>query len=352
MVKNAGGYNADKIGFEQVEIDWGSTQQTVPLILQNELDYTTDALTPSDVKACPRTRTSSSQDPAVHRDRHVVQRDHQAVRRQAVPSGGRLIIDRDRNARSSLGDAAKPVEYMAGFSDNYVGGLAVGRGGAGLNTYDRDKRPPRSWRRSASPRTATSGPIDGERFGFEITAPTDFPDFLASAKDVSEQLNEFGFDTVVRGIPAASRPDTIQQGRYEVMLDFSMVSAPRTRRRASTGTWRRASSGPTTPSRTVPRDWTGHGPRTAPDGSEVYIPDLLATGDARAGHGAAEGGGGDAGADLQRSAARDPDLRALHDRPDRPRAAGHRLAAEADHPIYQNNQANDPYSRCSSWRVC
>src|SRR4029077_4202983 len=44
MVKNPGGYNADKIRFDHVEVVWGSNQQTIPLILKNELDYTTDAL--------------------------------------------------------------------------------------------------------------------------------------------------------------------------------------------------------------------------------------------------------------------------------------------------------------------
>ena len=33
MVRNPGGYTADKIKFDHVSVVWGSTQQTVPLLL-------------------------------------------------------------------------------------------------------------------------------------------------------------------------------------------------------------------------------------------------------------------------------------------------------------------------------
>src|SRR6185312_12197923 len=44
LARNDGGYHADKTHFKQVVVYWGSTQQTVPLLLSNKLDYTTDAL--------------------------------------------------------------------------------------------------------------------------------------------------------------------------------------------------------------------------------------------------------------------------------------------------------------------
>src|SRR5690606_42039629 len=107
--------------FRSVEVVWGQTQQTVPLLLQNELDYTTDALTPSDVQALEANpniefiRTPLSTGTGVWFNESIEPFDDKRFR-QAIA----LIIDRERNATVSLGDAAKPIEYMVGVSDNYV----------------------------------------------------------------------------------------------------------------------------------------------------------------------------------------------------------------------------------------
>lgn len=261
MVKNPGGFNADKIKFGHVDVAWGQTQQTVPLILKNELDYTTDALTPTDVRAVEANpnieliRTPLSTGTGVWFNEAKKPFDDKRFR-QAIA----LIIDRKRNATVSLGSAAKPVKYMVGFSDNYVPDWLSGDVVAKLNTYERDPAAAaRLLQQVGLSKDGSNWTYHGKPFGFEIIAPADFPDFLASAKDVSAQLNEFGFDTHVRGIPAANRPDTIKQGRYDVMLDFSMVSTPSTPRRASTGTWPRASSARTTRRPRAPRASTGRG---------------------------------------------------------------------------------------------
>ena len=111
MVKNRGGYNADKLHFDHVEVTWGATQQTVPLLLQNQLDYTTDALTPSDVKAVQANpnieliRTPLSTGTGIWFNE--AKRPFDDVRfRQAIA----YVIDRQRNATVALGDAAKPVD--------------------------------------------------------------------------------------------------------------------------------------------------------------------------------------------------------------------------------------------------
>jgi peptide/nickel transport system substrate-binding protein len=277
MVKNAGGYNADKINFSRVDVVWGQTQQTVPLLLQDQLDYTTDAFTPSDVKALEANpnieliRTPLSTGTGIWFNESIQPFDDKRFR-QAIA----LIIDRDRNAKVSLGDAAEPVEYMVGFSDNYVDSWLSGEVVAGLDTYARDlDAAARLLEEVGLSKVGDTWTYDGDPFGFEITAPTNFPDFLASGRDVSGQLNEFGFDTRVRGIPAANRPDTIKQGRYEAMVDFSMVSTPS--HPATSLDWNMAEGffGTNHPEASGSKGLNWPWRQRAPDGSEVYIPDLL-----------------------------------------------------------------------------
>lgn len=277
MVKNKGGYNADKLKFDQVEVNWGATQQTLPLLLQNQLDYTTDAFTPSDVKALKANknieliRTPLSTGTGIWFNEKIKPFNDKRFR-QAIAT----LIDRERNAKVALADAAKPVKYMVGFSDNYVGDWLDEDVVKGLNTYKRDEAAAAKLLEDIGlSKDGDRWQYAGKDFGFEIKAPTDFPDFLASAKDVSAQLNEFGFKTHVRGIPAANRPDTIKQGRYDVMLDFSMVSTPS--HPATSLDWNMAEGffGTNNPESKGSKGLNWPWRQKAPDGSEVYIPDLL-----------------------------------------------------------------------------
>ena len=279
LSKNANGYNASKVDFDKVVVYWGSTQQTVPLLLSGKLDYTTDALTPSDQRAVAGRkdieliRTPLGTGTGIWFNETMAPFDKKEFR-QAVA----YAIDRARNARIALGDAAKPIERMAGFSD----GLAEQWLGddVELDGYARD--PDKAAELLEGIGLSQEGgkwkDASGKPVKFEITAPTDFPDFLASAKDVSAQLNDFGFATKVRGIPAASRPDVIKQGRYEAMLDFSLVSTPS--HPQTSLDWNMAAGffGTNNPeakgkeSKGLAWPWR----QTTPDGDEVYIPDLLA----------------------------------------------------------------------------
>lgn len=277
MIKNDGGYNADKISFDHVDVVWGRAEQTVPLLLRNELDYTTDAFTPADVRALEANpnleliRTPLSTGTGIWFNESIRPFEDKRFRRAIA-----LIIDRDRNAKAALGEAAKPVEYMVGFSDTYVDGWLSDEVVADLDTYHQDLEAAAGLLMEIGlSKDRDTWTYQGKPFGFEITAPSDFADFLASARDVSEQLNAFGFGTRVRGIPSANRPDTIAQARYEVMLDFSMVSTPSHPATSLNWNMARGHFGTNNPEASGSKglNWPWH--QRALDGTEVYIPDLL-----------------------------------------------------------------------------
>lgn len=344
MVKNEHGYNADKLAFERVDVVWGSTQQTVPLLLQNQLDYTTDAFTPTDVRALGANkniefiRSPLSTGTAIWFNEATKPFGDKRFR-QAIA----LIIDRQRNAKVALGDAAKPVEHLVGFSDNYVADWLPANVVSELNPYDRNLDAAETLLSEVGlSKAGDSWSFAGKKFGFEITAPSDFPDFLASAKDVSAQLNEFGFDTHVRGIPAANRPDTIKQGRYKVMLDFGMVSTPS--HPASSLNWNMAEGyfGTNNPESTGSKGLGWPWRQTAADGTKVYIPDLLK--EAVKGMDVAP----------QRKAVETlaqifndqlPVVPIFERYTTDPIAHGPRVTGwlPKDHPVYKNNQGSDPY---------
>src|SRR5690606_20881141 len=92
--------------------------------------------------------------------------------RQAIA----LIIDRERNATVSLGDAAKPIEYMVGFSDNYVDEWLSDDVVSSLNRYERDLDAAAELLEAVGlSKVGDTWTFQGEPFGFEITAPSDFP---------------------------------------------------------------------------------------------------------------------------------------------------------------------------------
>lgn len=281
MKKNPGGYNADKIDFDEIVIYWGATQQTVPLLLSDQLDYTADVLTPSDRRALEARenieliRTPLSTGTGLWFNESIELFSKKEFR-QAVA----YVLDRERNAQIALGDAARPIEYMVGFSDKLVPGWLSDETVDALQGYEQDTAKATELLESIGLRREGDGWVDssGKPVSFEITAPADFPDFLASAKDVSEQLNDFGFETKVRGVPGAERPDVIKQAQYEAILDFSLVSTPS--HPQTSLNWNMAAGffGTNNPEATGDEskglNWSWN--QTAPDGTEVYIPDLLA----------------------------------------------------------------------------
>jgi peptide/nickel transport system substrate-binding protein len=186
---------------------------------------------------------------------------------------------------------------------------------------------------------------DGQPVAFEITAPTEFTDFLASARDVSEQLNAFGFDTTVRGVPAANRPEIIEQADYTVMLDFSLISTPNHPHSSLNwnvgfGFW--GNNNPESPegtSKGMNFPWT----QVDADGDEVYIPDLLA--ESTAGLDLAPQA--EAVATLTEIFNRELPVVPLYERYTNDPSAGEprvRGWLPDDHPVYMNNQGSDNYA--------
>ncbi len=277
LVKNPTGYNADKIAFEKILLYWGETAASVPLVLANEIDYSTHGYTPSDVEAfqaIPNLKVLSGPTgtgPGLWFNNNVYPLNKKEVRQAFA-----YIIDREENATVAMGPAGRAVKYMAGFTDLQVEAWLDADVVAKLNPYNKD------WTKAEELLTAagcTKGSdgiwVDdkGNKMAFELWVPADFADWLGAAENAAQQLNAFGIAATVRGYPSAERPTTQKEGKYQILVDLSLYYNPPHPHTSFNYFLNTPRNNPEATDGLVGMNWPWK--QTAPDGTEVYIPDLL-----------------------------------------------------------------------------
>jgi peptide/nickel transport system substrate-binding protein len=340
LVKNPSGYHVDRVGFEKLIVYYGETAASVPLMLSGELDYSTHAYTPSDLAAFAQLpnvqiiRGPNGTGPGLWFNQAVAPLNRKELRQAFA-----YVIDRQENTKVALGDAAQPITKLVGFPDEAVDQWLAPETAAKLNAYPH--APDKAEALLAGigfTRGADGAWLDdqGQPLAFEISVPADFADWLSAA----QQLDAFGIKTTVRGYQSAERADIQKEGRYQILMDLGtyyippypfasyryMFAAPRNNPEATSG------------QQGMGWPWR----QTMPDGTQVYLPDLLK--------------GAAAGLDLQAQKPYVEQLALLVNEqlPILPlfqrystdpvnttaRATGW---LPLDHPIYQNNQGSDNY---------
>jgi len=281
LAKNSGGFNADKIGFEKMIVYWGDSQQAVPLVLSNQLDYTTSALSPADERSAVANdhlkiiRGPLGVGPAVWFNEAVKPFDKKEFR-QAIA----YLIDRTKIGTVSMGESAHPIVNMAGFSDELAATWITSDTAGKLNHYDHDTAKAEQLLSGIGWKKVGDAWQDetGKAVSYELTVPSDFVDFLAAGQEVAQELTSFGIKTTVRGIAAADRPDTIKQVKYQMLIDFNQISTPAHPAASMNYYMTEGFFGSNSPDAAAgePKGYDWPLTQTAPDGSQVNIRDLLA----------------------------------------------------------------------------
>jgi peptide/nickel transport system substrate-binding protein len=230
LPKNPTGYNADKIDIQKILVYYGETAVSLPLVLSNDVDYSTHGYTPSDVeaiKAIPNLKILSSPTgtgPGLWFNNKFPPLDKKEVRQAFA-----YIIDRAENAKVAMGEAGLGIDYEIGFTNLQMDTWITPETKAKLNPYKVDLAKAEELLKSVGfTKNANGKWLDdkGKPFAVELSVPADFADWLGSAENAAQQLSAFGINATVRGYPSSERATTQKEGKYQILVDLSIYYNP------------------------------------------------------------------------------------------------------------------------------
>ncbi len=221
LVKNEGGLNADIVNFDRVVAWNGETADVTPLVLDGQLWYATHGFPPATEQAFVDAgldilRGPSYSGPALYLNHSVPPFDRPEVR-QALA----YAIDREQNGFVSLGESGIANECMCGFSDNLTELWLPEETLDTLNTYDYDPEQAAAILEGIGFTRGDDGvwmDDQGNRMAFELTFPSEFLDWAAAAENVTQQLNDFGFEITARGVQFQQHPQDIYDSNFQMAI--------------------------------------------------------------------------------------------------------------------------------------
>jgi peptide/nickel transport system substrate-binding protein len=230
LPKNPTGYNADKIDIKKILVYYGETAAALPLVLANDVDYSTHSYSASDVesiKAIPNLSILSGPTgtgPGLWFNQKYAPLDKKEVRQAFA-----YIIDRQENGQVSLGNAGRGIKYEAGFTDIQVESWLTPETIDKLNPYNKDWAKAEELLTSVGFKKGADGKwVDakGVALAFELSVPSDYADWLGSADNAAQQLKDFGINATVRGYPSSERPTVQKEGKYQILVDLAIYYNP------------------------------------------------------------------------------------------------------------------------------
>ena len=221
LTKNPGGFNADVVKFDNVVLWNGETETVTPLVTAGQLWYGTYGFPPATEAAfvdqgIDIIRGPLYSGPALYFNQSVTPLDRPEVRRALAHA-----IDRDENGFVSLGDSGVAVEYMAGMSDLIAENTVDKSILDGLDQYDYD---PDTAAQMLTDIGFTKGDdgvwIDdtGKRMAFTLIFPSDYSDWAAAAENVTQALNDFGFEITARGEQSQQQLQDVYDSNFQMAI--------------------------------------------------------------------------------------------------------------------------------------
>ncbi len=221
LVRNEGGLNADIVRFDRAVVWNGETEQVTPLVQNGDLWYATHGFPPATEAAFVEQgidiiRGPSYSGPSLIFNHTVAPFDRVEVR-QALA----YAIDREQNGFVSLGESGIAVECMCGFSDNLTGLWLSEETLDGLNAYDYDPEMAASILEGIGFTRGDDGvwlDDQGNRMAFELIFPAEFLDWAAAAENVTQQLNDFGFEITARGVQFQQQVQDVYDSNFQLAI--------------------------------------------------------------------------------------------------------------------------------------
>lgn len=221
LVKNEGGLNADIVKFDRAVVWNGETEAVTPLVSNGELWYATHGFPPATEAAFVEQgidiiRGASYSGPALYVN-HSVEPLNRPEVRQALA----YAIDREQNGFVSLGESGISNECMCGFSDNLTELWLSEETLDNLNAYDYDPDTGAEILEGIGFTRGDDGVwVDdqGNRMAFELIFPAEFLDWAAAAENVTQQLNDFGFEITARGVQFQQQQQDVYDSNFQMAI--------------------------------------------------------------------------------------------------------------------------------------
>ncbi len=229
MVKNPGGFAADKVKFDKLVIYNGETPQVTPLVLAGDVDYATHGFPPATEKAfidqgVRIIRGPSYSGPALYMHWEKAPQFQDKRVRQAVAHA----VNRDENGKVSLGDSGKAVQYLTGISDSLVPQWIAEASRSKLNKYEFDLAKADSLMKEAGFEKGSDGIYakGGQKMEFELIVPSDFADWSAAAQHLAESMTKFGIKVDVRGVVSSQHIVDVNDGKFTLAIRAWGIANP------------------------------------------------------------------------------------------------------------------------------
>jgi peptide/nickel transport system substrate-binding protein len=225
MVRNPNGWNADVARFDKIVLYNGETPVVTPLVLSRDVDFATHGFAVAtdrqmQAQGIRVVRTPIYSGPAI--TINYANPKMKAWTDKRVRQAVAHAIKRDDNGVVSLGQSAKAVQYMTGFSDNQVARWMNEGDVAKLNQYPYDQAKAAQLLQAAGCRKGADGvwvDPDGRRMEYEVIVPAEFADWSPSGQDFGDQLTKFGIKVDVRALTFTQVPIERREGRFELAYD-------------------------------------------------------------------------------------------------------------------------------------
>lgn len=206
--------------YDKIAIYNGDTDVTTPLILSGELYYATDYFPPATEKTMTDKGIKILRAPTFSGPGILFNVATPGLNKVEVRQAIAYAVDRARATKVAYGDIGKPVKYMADFSDAQVPNYMSADDIKKLNTYDLDLKKADDLLQKAGYKK--DGDVykdrDGKALEFELSAPSDYTDWMPAAQDVADQLTAFGIKITLRAIPDSQHRPEIRDGKFQMAI--------------------------------------------------------------------------------------------------------------------------------------
>jgi peptide/nickel transport system substrate-binding protein len=212
---------SDSVQFGELKIWAGETDSTTPLVLSGDIAHSTNVYPPSVVQSFADAGIEIVTIPRGYGPALLFNHQNPLWAVKEVRQAAALVIDRDQNAFLTNGLGAAGTVYMAGVLDSAAPALLTEETLAQLNPYEFDTGLASELMESAGFTLNSDDKwedADGNTASATWVYPQEFADFAGATQDAAEQLNNFGFDIELQGLPWQEVPARIREGDFDMSV--------------------------------------------------------------------------------------------------------------------------------------